>query len=150
MKLPIVVGALVMVGLAFGQAQQGPAPPVDTRQLVTLPDPLAAHLLADMRDHLAVLEQVLALLGQGDAAGAAKLAEEQLGVSAQGKPGAPHVGRYLPAEMREIGQQAHRAASRFAKLAAASGPGSDPRPAIAALAEVTRQCVGCHAGYRIR
>lgn len=150
MKLPILAGALLMTGVAFGQMQSVAPTLVDTRQPVTLPEPMVPHLLADMRDHLAALEQVQTLLGQGDTAGAAKLAESRLGVSAQGKPGSPQIGRFVRAAMREIGREMHQSASRFANLAANVPPGGDLRPAIAALADVSRQCVGCHAGYRIR
>ena len=53
----------------------------DPRQLVSLPDPMREHMLANMRDHLATLDAVI-----GDVAGnkfdaASKLLEERLGMS---------------------------------------------------------------------
>jgi len=43
----------------------------------------------------------------------------------------------------------HRAASRFAIEAQNASVGNDPKPALAALAEVMRQCVACHVAYRL-
>jgi cytochrome c556 len=52
----------------------------------------------------------------------------------------------MPEGMRNTGTGMHHAASRFA-LRAQEG---DLNAALLALGEVTRACVACHAGYRIR
>jgi cytochrome c556 len=44
----------------------------------------------------------------------------------------------------------HRAASRFALSASNAGVTGDVRPALAALAELTGQCVACHDAYRLQ
>ena len=44
----------------------------------------------------------------------------------------------------------HRAASRFAIAAQDAGVTGDLKPVFAGLADVTAQCVSCHAGYRLK
>jgi cytochrome c556 len=55
----------------------------------------------------------------------------------------------MPKGMQEIGTQMHHAASRFAVAAENAAVGDDVRPALAALGDVMRQCVACHAAYRL-
>ena len=52
--------------------------------------------------------------------------------------------------MQAIGTEMHRSASRFAVEAANAGATGNVRPALAALARVTQQCVACHATYRMK
>jgi cytochrome c556 len=49
-----------------------------------------------------------------------------------------------------MGSEMHRAASRFALEAKNAGATGDIRPALAALASVTLQCIACHAAYRLK
>jgi cytochrome c556 len=44
----------------------------------------------------------------------------------------------------------HRAASRFARMAVEAGVAKEPARAIGALAEVTQQCVACHASFKLK
>jgi len=118
----------------------------DARQLVKMPEPMQAHMLGNMRDHLTALDAILAHLAAGEWSQAADVAEQRLGQSSLVAHGASHMAGYMPKAMQEIGTSMHRAASRFA-LRAQEGELS---PAVAALKEVTAACVACHAGYRIR
>ena len=119
---------------------------VDSRQWVKLPAPMQAHMLANMRDHLAALNEILVSMARGDLDAAAETAESRLGMSALEAHGARHMAPFMPEGMRRSGTAMHRAASRFARKAQEG----DPLPAYRALAEVTSACVACHAGYRIR
>jgi cytochrome c556 len=56
----------------------------------------------------------------------------------------------MPQGMQDAGTAMHRAASRFAIAAQEAGVTGDLKPVFAGLAEITAQCVGCHAGYRIK
>ena len=78
------------------------------------------------------------------------LAEKRLGMSSFELHGAHEVAKYMPTGMQEIGSEMHRAASRFALEATNAGATGDIRPALAALATVTQQCVACHAAYRLK
>jgi hypothetical protein len=63
--------------------------------------------------------------------------------------GARHMAPLMPTGMQAIGTAMHHAASRFA-LVAQEAPVSGGLPrALGALAEVSRQCVACHASYRL-
>jgi hypothetical protein len=118
----------------------------DGRQLVQLPEMMQTHMLANMRDHLATLDEILAALAEGKLDRAADIAENRLGMSSLDKHGASHMAPYMPEQMRNTGTEMHRAASRFA-LTAQEG---DPLRAYASLQHVTAECVNCHAAYRIR
>lgn len=118
----------------------------DKRELVSLPDMMQAHMLANMRDHLAALNEILASMAGGDGDKAAQIAETRLGMSSLATHGASHMAPFMPERMREIGTGMHHAASRFALRAQEGEPG----PALEALSDVTTACVACHSGYRIR
>jgi hypothetical protein len=155
--LPVVVAALFTAGsatLAIAQHQHrhdASAPVVaDSRQLVEFPAPLVEHTLANMRDHLQTLQEIQSHLAMGRTDLAAKIAEERLGMSSLELHGASEVSKYMPQGMQDAGTAMHRAASRFAITAQDMGVTGDPKPALAALAEITAQCVSCHAGYRLK
>jgi hypothetical protein len=122
----------------------------DARQLVEFPPVLMQQTLANMRDHLQTLQEIQLHLGMGHTDIAAKIAEERLGMSSLGLHGAAEVSKYMPQGMQDAGTAMHRAASRFATTAQDAGVTGDLKPAFTALAEITAQCVGCHAGYRLK
>ena len=125
----------------------------DNRQLVKLPPMLQTHMLANMRDHLAALNEMLGALADGDTDKAAGIAENRLGMSSMSLHGAEHLGKFMPAAMGEIGTQMHRAASRFVVAAqnAEFAPGRKAqREVYRALQKVTENCNACHMAFRIR
>jgi cytochrome c556 len=122
----------------------------DTRVAVELPPPMRAHMLANMRDHLAALHEIQATLARDENRRAAAIAEQRLGMSSLDSHGAGHMAPHMPKPMQDIGTAMHRAASRFARVAEEAGVRRDLRPALQALSEVTQQCVACHAGYRLK
>lgn len=126
----------------------GAAPQIadDTRQMVQMPEMMQQHMLANMRDHLAAINEILLHMAKGESDKAAEVAETRLGMSSLDRHGASHMAGFMPGGMRQSGTLMHRAASRFA-LKAQEG---EPLPAYRALAEVTSACVSCHAGYRLR
>jgi len=117
----------------------------DTRQLVKLPEMMQAHMLANMRDHLQTINQILIDLGENRTDQAAELAEARLGMSSLELHGAAHMAGFMPKGMQQAGTAMHRAASRFARKAQEG----ELMPAYRALADVTSTCVACHAAYRI-
>ena len=118
----------------------------DTRQLVQLPEMMQQHMMANMRDHLVVINELLINMAHGELDKAAEVAENRLGMSSLESHGASHMAKLMPEGMRQAGTTMHRAASRFA-LKAQEG---EVLPAYSALSEVTSACVACHSGYRIR
>ena len=118
----------------------------DARQLVQLPERMQQHMMSNMRDHLASINEILISMATGELEKAAEIAESRLGMSSLESHGASHMARFMPEGMRNAGTAMHRAASRFA-LKAQEG---EVLPAYGALSEVTSACVACHSGYRIR
>jgi hypothetical protein len=134
----------------------------DTRQEVDLPSPMRTHMLSHMRGHAEAVAQILAALGKGDGAAAAKIADANLGMASPGsaacKPNAKSgelgempamMASHMPDEMRALGLTMHEQASKFAQEAAKIGPGGDMRPALAELSQVVQACNACHAAYRL-
>jgi len=118
----------------------------DDRELVKMPEPMQAHMLSNMRDHLATINEILALLAENKTDKAAEVAEQRLGVSSLEAHGAAHMARYMPEGMKQAGNSMHTAATAFA-LKAQEG---ELLPAYRALKEVTNSCVACHSAYRVR
>jgi hypothetical protein len=137
-------------GPALAQHHGHHAPSADTRALVHFPPALVEHTLANMRDHLAALQEISEALAGGRNDQAAKIAEDRLGMSSLQRHGAHDVAKFMPHGMRDAGTAMHRAASRFAIEAQNAGATGDLKPALGALGQVMSACVGCHAGYRLK
>jgi len=118
----------------------------DTRQMVQMPEMMQTHMMANMRNHLETINDILLALSAQHFDAAAELAEQRLGMSSLNDHGAAHLAQFMPKEMQAIGTRMHHAASRFALRAQEE----DKAAAYQALTEVTSACVSCHAGYRIR
>ena len=152
-----VVGAVLILG-SWASAQQpmgehhhhGAVGQDDSRILVQFPTELAQHTLANMRDHLLALQEIQQALAQKQEEKAARIAEQRLGMSSLEAHGAHEIAKFMPQGMQDIGSEMHRSASRFAIEAQNAGVTGDVRTALEALSHVTTQCVGCHAGYRLR
>jgi len=161
MRILVVLVATILVGgsatCAVAQHQHdmsahhmsAPGAP-DARQLVEFPPALARETLANMRDHLQTLQEIQLDLGMGHTDLAAKIAESRLGLSSLELHGAAEVSKYMPQGMQDAGTAMHRAASRFAVIAQEAGATGDLGPVFAGLAEITAQCVACHAAYRLK
>ena len=57
---------------------------------------------------------------------------------------------FMPEPMRAMGLSMHTAASEFAAVAARAAASHDTLAAVAALSNVTQNCVACHTAYRVR
>ncbi len=117
----------------------------DPRQMVELPKMMQQHMMANMRDHLVTINEILIHMSNDRLDEAAELAESRLGMSSLKSHKASHMAKFMPEGMQQIGSGMHRAASRFA-LKVQEG---DPLPAYRVLSEVTSSCVACHSAYRI-
>jgi hypothetical protein len=104
------------------------------------------HMLSNMRDHLAAINEILVYLGNDELDKAAEIAEYRLGMSSLGTHGASHMAKFMPERMRQNGTTMHKAASRFA-LKAQEG---ESLAAYKALSEITAACVTCHSGYKVK
>lgn len=144
-----LVAMMLILQLALGAAMAAE----ERRQLVKLPSIMQQHMLANMRDHLVALDEILGALAEGQTNKAAEIAENRLGMSSLSLHGAARLGKYMPETMGKIGTQMHRAASRF--VVAAQDAELDPskasqRKVYKALQQVTENCNACHQAYRLR
>jgi cytochrome c556 len=144
--IALVVLLFLVVRIGASQAQ-------DTRELVKLPAPMQEHMLGNMRDHLATLNEIIGDLANNKFDEAAKISEQRLGMSSLSLHGAAHLAPYLPKPMQDIGTSMHHAASRLVIVLqdASIAPTVDAmRDINRALHEVTTACEACHAAYRVR
>mgnify|MGYP006297048765 CR=1 FL=1 len=81
-------------------APNGHAAEGDDRQAVSLPPPMHAHMLANMRDHLEAMGEIQAALADEDFATAADIAEARLGMSSMDDHDASRMARFMPATGR--------------------------------------------------
>ena len=121
----------------------------DRRVAVPLPEPMRAHMLSNMRDHLNAMAEIQAAMAAGKHDEAARIAEQSLGMTSLAAHGAHESSKFMPEGMQAIGTQMHRGASRFATEVQNSAATGDLKPALSALSRVTQACVACHAGYRL-
>ncbi|AKH99581.1 hypothetical protein IMCC20628_00862 [Hoeflea sp. IMCC20628] len=125
----------------------------DSRELVEMPAMMQEHMLANMRDHLKALDEILGALAQGNVDDAGRIAENRLGMSSLDLHGAAHIAKFMPEAMADAGTEMHRAASRFVIVAqdAELAPGKEAQRLVyGALQEVTSACNACHQAYRVR
>ncbi len=138
----------------------------DGRQTVHFPPEMRQHILANMRDHLQALSEILSAMSSTNYAKAAQIANTRLGIdspSAEGcegddLAGAPRMqkpgnmdhqmSQFMPEGMRTIGLEMHQSARSFAVQAATASKTGNAKPALAALSRVTQQCTACHAAYK--
>lgn len=143
------LAALVTGSCATQAPHEHASAGADTRVAVRFPDDLRRHTLANMRDHLATLQQIEQALARGEFDRASEISEHRLGLSSLELHGAHDVAQYMPPAMQDIGTGMHKAASRFSIAAANAGASGDVGSALDALSAVTAQCVACHAAYRL-
>jgi soluble cytochrome b562 len=136
-----LVFALIITCLPVGSSASK-----DERILVEIPQMIQEHMLSNMRDHLAAINEILVNLSNDELDKAAEIAEYRLGMSSLESHGASHIAKFMPEGMRQAGITMHKAASRFA-LKAQEG---DVLPAYKALSDITSACVACHSGYRVK
>jgi hypothetical protein len=122
----------------------------DKREFVRFPDALREHTLSNMRDHLLALQEIQLHLGLGHNDIAAKIAESRLGMSSLSLHGAAEVAKYMPQGMQDAGTAMHHAAGRLAIVVQDAAVTGDSKPVFTGMANLTAQCVGCHAGYRLQ
>ena len=118
----------------------------DERILVEIPQMMQQHMLSNMRDHLAAINEILINLSNDELDKAAEIAEYQLGMSSLKSHGASRIAKFMPEGMRQTGTTMHKAASRFS-LKAQEG---DVLLVYKALSDITSACVACHSGYRVK
>ena len=140
----------------------------DTRQKVDYPNEVKLRFLANMRDHLESLADIMEALSQGQPTRAADIADMKLGMNSKGatacRPSDPAMSMHpmmgmthadhlmaqlMPEEMRKLGQNMHRAANEFSETARRTASSGNSAAASTALGNVIKQCTNCHAAFRV-
>jgi hypothetical protein len=132
------------IGAVPGRAQEAAPGAVDTRERILLPAPARNMVLAEMRQMLISMEGVLTGLAQGNPALAAEAARAS-GVAAAVDV-APEIAARLPEAFIQLGMATHQG---YDDLAESLQAGAAQQEVLAAFAELTQNCVACHATYRI-
>jgi cytochrome c556 len=136
--------ALGFALLAGSASAQPPAPAPDARQRLALPPAARDMVLAEMRRMLESVNAILQGVVGGDQAAiesAARASGMAMAVDVD-----PRVMSALPAPFRELGMQTHRGFDALADRMKAGGTRED---ALRGLAQITNNCVACHAIYRL-
>ena len=156
MRLAVFALLITAAGLTFdvaARAETGdPAmhSSANTRQVISMPPAMRAHMLGNMRTHLVALGEIQAALAAGKYDRAADVAETQIGLSSLEAHNASHLAPYMPKPMQELGMDMHRTASRFARTAQEAAVDNDLPKALQALAGLTQKCAACHAAYGLQ
>ncbi len=119
----------------------------EERCSLALTPPEKAYVLAQMRYFVESIQVISIELADGDHTAAAEAAAARGLKRNQNDPAFPQtLGTKLPKEWKQFGGNTRRG---FDALAEEIGKSEDPRPSLRQLGEVMKNCVGCHASYRI-
>jgi len=80
----------------------------DRRQFVQLPEMMQNHMMANMRDHLNTLNDILIYMKNGELDKASEIAETRLGMSSLEVHGASHMAEFMPEGMRHPFRRCNR------------------------------------------
>ncbi|MEO7363458.1 MAG: hypothetical protein ABI120_24200 [Gemmatimonadaceae bacterium] len=153
------IAALLVVGVAGcsgkldvpaarESAAINPAAPMtadpDTRTALVLPAQGRHMVLEEMRGMLISVEGYVAAAAKGDTAGMRAAAQASGVASARDMD--PAIEDRLPAEFVRLGMSTH---SAWDSLAVDVGRGAPPNQTLGRLGDIMKNCVACHAQYRI-
>ncbi len=138
--LLLTVGGLAWKFIIHGETVAA----TDGRQALLLEPGERDLVLAEMRAFLTSVQRIVAGVQQEDMQEVAAAARA-VGAAAQGEVPASLV-RKLPLEFKQLGFDTHR---QFDQLALDAEQLGDPGFALEQLAGLMRNCVACHAAYRI-
>lgn len=167
-----ILMALGLAALPFMSAQ------ADDRQVVEVPSEIKTMFLEEMRSHLDNLNEITLALSAGDFEAAAFVAKNKMGFGhsmreilvnqgmheaeidvfmekmrqTHGPGEGRGMGRFMPEDMRTMGQEFHFAAENFAEVASSvqSPPtAEDYKNVFTALSETIDVCSACHSTFRV-
>lgn len=101
-------------------------------------------VLAEMRGFLGAVQQINEGLAENDMQKVATAARKVGAATQEGMPGSL-IGK-LPLAFKKLGFDTH---SRFDSLALDAEQFGDAEQSLTALSELMRNCIACHAAYRI-
>lgn len=139
-----VAGVIVLGLLGSSAAVEPRASSTDTWQRLVLAPAQRDKLLAEMRLMLQSVSGIVQGLAANDLPAVEKAARAS-GMAAAADVD-PQIEKLLPRQFLELGMQTHRGFDKLADQIKAGGSRDDT---IRRLAELTGNCVACHATYRL-
>ncbi len=113
----------------------------DTRISLNLSGKMKRHQLADMRDHLAAINDIVGLMAGNRYAEAAEVAHDRLGLTPQMQKMCNMLGNE---KATELGLAFHRSGDDLADALKTQDVGKS----LSALNKTIQYCVACHAMFR--
>ncbi len=136
----LLLGGVVAMYLIRGQVQQAD----DGRVSILLAPAERNLVLGEMRGFLEAVQAMTESISAGNMKEAAEAARKVGRVNLKDLP--PTLLFKLPAEVKKLGLDTHRA---FAQLAQDIDKGLSREDAFRRLGEILINCTTCHAGYRL-
>lgn len=134
---------IMLVSLAPGAGAQE-----DARAAVRLTTIEKTYVLGQMRLFVESIERIVTALARGDRAAAAEAAAARGAQRFQATNDMPaSLSAKLPEQWRAFGRPMRQGFDDLAQSIVAEG--EDKSRALAGLSGIMRNCVGCHASYRI-
>ncbi len=137
--LAVILAVIVYVFGFLGTTR----PADDGRTAILLTPAERNRVLAEMRTFLEAVQTIVAATASGDMGTASAAARRVARVNLDDVP--PGLLRKLPAEVKGLGLDTHRA---FDDLARIIENGANREQIFAQLGDILRTCTTCHAGYR--
>lgn len=144
-KLTIVVLLVIIAGLLYKFVVAGdtrPAP--DGRSAIELAPAERAQMLAEMRDYVLAVQQIVQGLAQGDAK-QIEAAALPVGTRAMKRIRVGTMAK-LPYEYKQATYGMHR---DFDNIAVMAHQGKDTKTIQMKLADAMNRCISCHASYAL-
>ena len=117
------------------------------RTALALTPPEKAYVLLQMRQFVESIQTITAGLADGDRRAAVEAAAARGLKRNQNDPAFPStLGAKLPQDWKQFGGGTRRG---FDALAETIGKSDDPHQSLKQLNEVMKNCVACHASYRV-
>lgn len=125
----------------------------DSRNLIQVPKDIQMKMLANMRDHIVALDEIIKAVQKGNYENANDIAEFRLGWSSLMRLGDQKVADHWVKPMQKMADQMYRSASNFvivSQNASVEESKESYQNILQALGEVTSACRSCHEAYRVR
>ncbi len=144
-KLGLVLAGVLCAGTLA--AEEATIDDGNGRTALALTPPEKAYVLLQMRQFVESIQIITGGLADGDKAAAVEAAAARGLKRNQNDPAFPStLGAKLPQEWKQFGGSTRKG---FDALAEALGKDGDAKQPLKQLSEVMKNCVGCHASYRV-
>ena len=139
-----VINVVVLLAIAGGSSVCFSSDALDAREKIFLNEAERHHVLSEMRLFLSSIQQIIQGVSEDDLKLVVEYAKKAGRAGSRGAP--PTLGAKLPEGFRLLGSQTH---AKFDRLAMDVADLEDGSHAISQLSSLMKNCIACHATYRI-